>query len=109
MNNSGDICYERVKLIESDKAFDKLYRITKILRVNTMKIKDLSDDYILLADSQEIKELLENIGLSYRFFQQEHFDGLFVLTIDGHILEVYAFEGTVPELEKNLHYLYNNA
>lgn len=74
-----------------------------------MKIEDLSDDYILLTDSQDIETLLDNIGLSYRFFQQEHFGGLFVLATDGHISEVYAFEGNMPELEKNLYYLYNNA
>jgi len=61
------------------------------------------DDLILLSDSQEVKPILSDLLYfacdDYRLFD---FDGLFVSLQDGAYAEIYAFEGTVPYLYKDL-------
>ncbi len=69
------------------------------------KIADLQnrDDLVLLTDSQDVKEILDDLN----FFTQgdeylEDINGLFVSLHDGAYGEIYAFEGTVPYLTSDI-------
>jgi len=69
------------------------------------KIADLQnrDDLVLLTDSQDVKEILDDLN----FFAQEDeclqdINGLFVSVHDGAYGEIYAFEGTVPYLTSDI-------
>lgn len=61
------------------------------------------DDLILLTDSQEVQPILSDLMYfacdDDRLFD---FDGLFVSIQDGAFVEIYAFEGSVPYLFKDL-------
>jgi len=61
------------------------------------------DDLLLITNSFEVKYILDYFG--YPAHNDEDpidFSGLFVLVGDGDYEEVYAFEGCVPYLYKDL-------
>ena len=74
-------------------------------------INDIQDreDLMLITNSFEVKYILDYLG--YPAPNEEdpiNFSGLFVLVGDGDYDEVYAFEGCVPYLNKNLYMIKTN-
>jgi hypothetical protein len=68
-------------------------------------INDIQDrrDLRLIIDSLVVEYILEHIGYPARDDDDPiEFSVLFVLVGDGDYEEVYAFEGTVPYLIKNI-------
>jgi len=68
-------------------------------------INDIQDrrDLMLITDSYEVKHILDYLG--YPATDDDDpmdFSGLFVSVRDGDYEEVYAFEGCVPYLYKDL-------
>ena len=68
-------------------------------------INDIQErkDLMLITDSYEVKYILDYLG--YPAFDDDDpmdFSGLFVLVGDGDYEDVYAFEGCVPFLYKDL-------
>jgi hypothetical protein len=68
-------------------------------------INDIQErkDLMLITDSLEVKYILDHLG--YPAPDEDEpldFSGLFVLVGEGDYEEVYAFEGCVPYLYKNL-------
>jgi hypothetical protein len=76
------------------------------------KIADLQnrDDLVLLTDSQDVKEILDDLNFFARSktalrAEDEYLvdiNGLFVAVKDGAYGEIYAFEGTVPYLTSDI-------
>ena len=68
-------------------------------------INDIQDrrDLMLITDSFEVNHILDHLGLPAPDDEDPFdFSGLFVLVGDGEYKEVYAFEGCVPYLYKEL-------
>ena len=61
------------------------------------------DDLILITDSQEVQVILSD--LNFFAHEDDHlldFDGLFVSIQDGAYADIFAFEGVVPYLWKEI-------
>ena len=68
-------------------------------------INDIQDreDLMLITNSFEVKYILDHLGYPAPDNEESiDFSGLFVLVGDGDYDEVYAFEGYVPYLNKDL-------
>ena len=71
--------------------------------VGTINIIQNRKDLILLTDSLDVDYVLDYLG--YPASDDDDpmdFSGLFVIVGDGDYEEVYAFEGCVPYLNKDL-------
>jgi len=71
--------------------------------VGPIKVIQNRDDLILVTDPLEVKWILDYLG--YPTFGVDdvfEFSGLFVTIRDGDYEEVYAFEGCIPYLFKDL-------
>lgn len=62
-----------------------------------MKVKDVPESFVLLQDSQEVKAVLERLGVEAE--RASSYGCLFVRIEDGDYEEVYALEGFVPYLK----------
>ena len=71
--------------------------------VGTISVVENRKDLILVTDALEVKWILDHLG--YPSADEDapvDFSGLFVSIRDGDYEEVYAFEGCVPYLYKDL-------
>jgi mannose-1-phosphate guanylyltransferase len=59
------------------------------------KVKEISEDYQLITDSQEIRSIGKQIGMP----DVEEFPSLFVLQKDGNYKYIYGCYSLVPKLE----------
>lgn len=64
-----------------------------------MKIKDIPDDFILITDSQDVKPIIEYLGIDDKF---HGVDSFFVRIENGDYTDVYGFSGIVPNLDKTV-------
>ena len=71
--------------------------------VGTLNVIQNRSDLILLTDSLDVKYILDCLGYTpHDDDDLLDFTGLFVSVEDGDYVEVYAFEGCVPYLYKDL-------
>ncbi|MGC8876532.1 hypothetical protein [Thermus sp.] len=68
-----------------------------------MKVKDLPQEAVLLQDSQEVRAVLEGLGLEELY---PEYPSLFVEVGEGEYRAVYGLRRFVPYLEEPVEVLY---
>jgi len=92
-------------LLEGTYPVERLNTMLKpiVTYVGTINVVQSRKDLILVTDSLEVKWILDYLG--YPAVDDEdplEFSGLFLAIKDGDYEEVFAFEGCVPYLYKDL-------
>jgi hypothetical protein len=92
-------------LLEANQPEERMNTMLKPIVTYFGTINDIQDreDLMLITNSFEVNYILDHLG--YPAPDDEDpidFTGLFVLVGDGDYDEIYAFEGSVPYLFKDL-------
>ncbi len=77
------------------------------MEVNMTRVKDLiSEDIMLVQDTQERMAALEHAGLDLRLLQE--YPTLFIQVGDAELLRIWGHKGVVPYLEDTVDLLWEN-